>query len=121
MVLLDKARAYEQNVTDLDMATLCLGSNVDALVFATKVKLLVRDPVIDEAVVLNAFLVCIGPVIKQYASPDQTAMLAPMVDGVFKVRVRSNDIGFVCVVVKCSSSQVSELCLASAWNRLERG
>lgn len=75
-----KAGSNEQNIADLDMAALRLGSNVDALVLTAKAKLLVWDPMIDEAVVLNAFLVCIGPVIKQDASSDQTAMLAPMVD-----------------------------------------
>lgn len=75
-----EAGSNEQNIADPDVAALRLGSYVDALILTAKAKLLVWDPVIDEAVVLNAFLVCIGPVIKQYASPDQTAMRAPMVD-----------------------------------------
>ena len=47
-------------------------------------------------------------------------MLAPMVDGVFQVCVRSNNVGFVCVVVEGSGSQVRDLGLASASRALSQ-
>lgn len=79
------AASDEQHVPDLDVTTLRSGSNVDTLIFTTLVKLLPRNWIVIIWVIVNALLVCVASVVKQYSASSNT-MLSPVVDGTFVVR-----------------------------------
>ena len=78
------AAADEQHVSDLDVAALRSGSDVNTLVFATFVKCLPRNWIVIVWIIINALFVCVASVIEQYSTPSDT-VLSPVVDGTFMV------------------------------------
>lgn len=79
------------------------------MIFATKVEFLIWDAMINEAIILNTFLVCISSVIEQDSPPSNAAVLAPVMNGALEVGFRSDDIGCVRIVVECPGSEMRDL------------
>lgn len=103
VVRLDPAAADEEHVADLDISALGGGTDVNALVQAALVELLllvsmkvvktgagethfVADWVVVVRIILYALLLCITSVIEQDATTSN-AMLGPMVDTAFMARI----------------------------------
>ena len=108
MIGLYKAAPDEQDISDPDVAALCLRPDVDALILSALVQLLETDGVVIVWVVLDPLFVGISAVIKQDA-PTGNAVFGPVVDGAFVVGLGADDIFAVGVVVKGSSWDMREL------------
>lgn len=110
VVLTNESTSNEEDVANPDVAALCLRTDVDTLVFATRIELLIWDAMINETIILNTFLVCISSVIEQDAPPSNAAVLAPMMNGALEVGVWSNYVGCMRIVVKCPGREMRDLC-----------
>jgi hypothetical protein len=86
------AAADEEHVTDLDVAALSCGTNVDALVLAALVQLFPGDGVVVEGIVVDALLAGVAAVVEQDAAACD-AVVGPVVDGALVVCGGAEDVG----------------------------
>lgn len=110
MIGLHEAASNEQDIPDPDVPALCLGPDVDALVFATLIQLFEADGVVVVWIVLDTLLVGISAVIKQ-DTPARDAMFGPVMDGAFVVGLGTEDVFAVGVVVEGPGWDVGELAI----------
>ena len=108
VVVLDPAAADEEDVADLDVATLRRGTDVNALVLAYCDEVVVADRVGCCAVVLDALAVGVAPVVEEDA-PAREAMIRPVMDAALVVRSRSDDVLLMRIVVESLRWDVCEV------------
>lgn len=108
VVRFDKAAADEQNVPKLYIPTLRFWTNVNSLIFAALIELLVGNSMGFIWIVLYALLMRVGPIVQQDATACNP-MLGPMMNGTLVVRLGPCDIYAMSVVVEGGGSYVSDL------------
>jgi hypothetical protein len=89
--------ADEHHVPNLDVATLCRGSNVDPLILATLVELLPGDGVVVVGVIIDAFLVRIATVVEEDAAACNT-VFSPVMDRAFVVGCWACNVAAFCLM-----------------------
>jgi hypothetical protein len=97
VICLLPSASIEKHISGFDIAALCRGSDVHALIFATLVELFPGDGVVVVRVVVDAFLVFVASVVEKDAAICY-AVLGLVVDRAFMVCRRACDVAAFCLM-----------------------
>lgn len=98
-ICLDETTPDEQQISDLNVPALGLWPYVDALVFSACLEFGIGDAIRLVGVECDPFFLTVGLVIEQYAAACDS-MIGPVMDRTFVVRIGTDDVRSVGVVVE---------------------
>ncbi len=108
MVCFDESTPDHQDVSNSDISTLSLRTDINALIFATLIQLFIADWIVIVRIVLNSLLVGVPTVIKEHASTGDS-MFGPVMNGAFVVGFWTHNVFTVGVVVEGACLDMGKL------------